>query len=324
MIGPALRPGLPVGGLVALAVLWLVWGTTWPAMRTVFLELPVWQFRTVTCVVAGGVLLALGYLEDRTRWKAPRRIWPRLVAAGLLNMTCWHVLTGFGLQIVNAGHAAIVCYTLPVWTALLGSLFCGERIGARLLVAITLGIAGVAVLLSAGLGAADGGFFGGDFFGGDFFGGDRPLGFAFVLLAAIAWAGGTLVVKHYEWGVSMNALAGWQLLIGLVPIGLIAAVSEPFVLHRASMEAALAGLYVLFVGMVMGYALWFRVVRAMPATVASIGAMMIPVIGVASGAVLLGEPFGWRELLALTLVLSAIALVLFFPARRTGETGRPG
>lgn len=308
--------GAPVGGLIALAFLWLVWGTTWPAMRTVFLELPVWQFRAVTCAVAGAVLLGLGILEDRTRWKAPRRIWPRLIVASLLNMTCWHVLTGFALQIVGAGHGAIVCYTLPVWTALLAGLFYGERIAARLAVAIALGVAGVGVLLTAGPGAS------GTWSAGEFLQGDRPLGFAFVLLAAIAWAGGTLVVKHYEWGVSMNALAGWQLLIGLVPITLIAAVSEPFVLHRASLEAALSGLYVLFVGMVMGYALWFRVVRAMPATVASIGAMMIPVIGVASGALILGEPFGWRELLALALVLSAIALVLFFPARRNGGAGR--
>ncbi len=304
--GPApSRTAVPVGGLVLLVLLWFVWGTSWPAMRTVFLELPVWQFRAVTCAVAGAVLLGLGILEDRDRWKAPRRIWPRLIVAGLLNMTCWHVLTGLALQIIGAGHAAIVCYTLPVWTALLGGLFYSERIGTRVLVAIALGVAGVVVLLSAGFAAT-----------GDWLQGDRPIGIALVLLAAITWAGGTLVVKHYEWGVSMNALAGWQLLIGLVPISLIAALSEPFVLHRASMEAALSGLYVLFVGMVMGYALWFRIVRAMPATVASIGAMMIPVIGVASGAILLGEPFGWRELLALALVLSAIALVLFVPARR--------
>ena len=308
------RTAVPLGSLVLLVFLWFVWGTTWPAMRTVFLELPVWQFRAVTCAVAGAVLLGLGILEDRSRWKAPRRIWPRLVVAALLNMTCWHIFTGLALQIVGAGHGAIVCYTLPVWTALLAGLFLGERIAARLVVAIALGIAGVGVLLSAGLAE-----------GGGWLAGERPLGFAFVLLASIAWAGGTLVVKHYEWGVSMNALAGWQLLIGLVPIFLIAALSEPFVLHRASMEAALSGLYVLFVGMVMGYALWFRVVRAMPATVASIGTMMIPAIGVASGAILLGEPFGWRELLALALVLSAIALVLFFPARRkNGKAGRAG
>lgn len=307
------RAAVPLGGLVMLVFLWMVWGTTWPAMRIVFLELPVWQFRALTCGVAGVVLLGLGIVQERNRWKVPRRIWPRLAAASFLNMTCWHVLTGFGLQIVGAGHAAIVCYTLPVWTALLAGLFFGERITARVVVAIALGIAGVVVLLSAGFGAT-----------GDLWQGERPLGFAFILLASITWAGGTLVIKHHEWNVSMNALAGWQLLIGLFPVGLIAAVSEPFVLHRASVEATLAGLYVLFVGMVMGYALWFRVVRAMPATVASIGTMMIPVIGVSSGALLLGEPFGWREVLALALVLSAIALVLLLPALKGRRTDRAG
>ncbi len=304
----------PVGGLITLVVLWLVWGTSWPAMRTVFLELPVWQFRAVSCAAAGTVLLALGYLQDRSRWKAPRRIWPRLIAAAFLNMTCWHILTGFGLQIVGAGHAVIVCYTLPVWTALLGGLFYGERIAARTMAALVLGIAGVAVLLSAGFDAP-----------GEWLRGDQPLGFAFVLLAAITWAAGTLVIKHYEWGVSMSALAGWQLLIGLVPIASIALASEPFVLHRASLEATLSGFYVIFVAMVMGYALWFRTVQSMPATIASIGTLMIPVIGLGSGALLLGEPFGWREITALALVLSAIALVLFVPARRrSGASERPG
>ena len=306
-----LRTAVPLGGLIMLVFLWMVWGTSWPAMRIVFQELPVWQFRALTCGVAGAVLLGLGILEDRSRWKAPRRIWPRLIAASFLNMTCWHVLTGFGLQIVGAGHAAIVCYTLPVWTALLAGLFLGERMTARVLVAIALGIAGVAVLLSAGFGAA-----------GDWGQGDRPLGFAFILLASVAWAGGTLVIKHHDWTLSMNALAGWQLLIGLLPIGLIAAVSEPLVLHRASVEAMLAGLYVTIVGMVMGYALWFRVVHVMPTTLASIGTMMIPVIGVASGALILGEPFGLREALALALVLSAIALVLLLPALRGGRSRR--
>lgn len=300
-----------------LGFLWMVWGTTWPAMRIVFQELPVWQFRALTCGVAGAVLLGLGILEDRRRWKAPRRIWPRLIAASLLNMTCWHVLTGFGLQFIGAGHAAIVCYTLPVWTALLAGLFLGERITARVLIAIALGIAGVAILLSAGFDTV------GDWRPGDWLQGDRPLGFAFILAASVTWAGGTLVVKHHDWNLPMNALAGWQLLIGLLPIGLIAAVSEPLVLHRASVEATLAGLYVMLIGMVMGYALWFRVVHVMPATLASIGTLMIPVIGVASGALILGEPFGWREVLALALVLAAIALVLFLPALRA-RLSRPG
>ena len=290
------RSTVPLGGIILLAILWLVWGTTWPAMRIVFTELPVWQFRAVTCGVAGLSLVILGMMQGAGDWRVPRAAWPRLILCSFLNMTCWHVLVGFGLGLIGAGHAAIVCYTLPVWTALLAGMFFGERITARVFLALLLGMAGVGVLLSSDFGAL----------------GTEPLGFVFVLAAAVTWGGGTLVFKHYTWTTNMSALAGWQLLIGLAPIAVIAALTEPFVLHQASDKAILAGLYVVVIGMVAGYALWFRVVFSMPATIASIGALMIPVIGVGSAAVMLDEPFGLREILALVFVLSAIALVIFF------------
>ena len=304
----------PLGGLIALVVLWLVWGTSWPAMRTVFLELPVWQFRAVTCAVGGIVLLGLGMMQDRGRWKAPRRIWPRLILAAFLNMTC---LAHSG-RLRPADRRRRPCRHCLLHPA-----------GVD-------GVAGRPVLRRTDLGA-DAGRPG----SGDrgcrrsavrrfrcvrrLVRGEQPLGFAFVLLAAITWAAGTLVVKHYDWGVSMNAMAGWQL----------ADRSDPDCPDRFRQRAIcaaprqpgghLAGFYVLFVAIVMGYALWFRVVQSMPVTVASIGTMMIPVIGLASGALMLGEPFGWREFLALALVLSAIALVLFFPARRqSGSMDRAG
>lgn len=294
---------VPLGGVVLLVILWLVWGTTWPAMRIVFTELPVWQFRAVTCAVAGLALLTLGMVQAPRGWQVPRAAWPRLILCSFLNMTCWHVLVGFGLGLIGAGHAAIVCYTLPVWTALLAGLFFGERITARVFIALLLGMAGVAVLLSSDFGSL----------------GTEPLGFVFVLAAAVTWGGGTLVFKHYAWTTNMSALAGWQLLIGLAPIAVIAAVTEPFVLHQASDQAIVAALYVVIIGMIAGYALWFRVVLSMPATIASIGALMIPVIGVGSAAIMLDEPFGVREILALLLVLSAIALVIFF--NRSDKTG---
>ncbi|MCY4237992.1 MAG: DMT family transporter [Rhodospirillaceae bacterium] len=300
----ATRSAIPFGAMLTLGILWLVWGTSWPAMRIVFLEIPVWQFRTVTCGVAGVILLAMGIAQDRRHWHPARTTWPRLVAAAFFNMTCWHILVGFGLQIVGAGHAAIVCYTLPIWTALLASVFLKERLSPRILVALVLGVAGVSVLLSVNMSLLE----------------NAPLGFIFLLTAAITWAAGTLIVKHYDWGIGMFALAGWQLLIGLVPIAIIATMSEPFMLHRVSTEAAVAGLYVLFVGMVVGYALWFGIVNVMSATVASIGSLMIPVIGVVSSAVLLDEPIGWRELVALVLVLSAITLVLFFRPKHQGNS----
>jgi drug/metabolite transporter (DMT)-like permease len=141
--------------------------------------------------------------------------------------------------------------------------------------------------------------------------GANPLGLAFVLMAAMSWGVGTVLIKRRRWSAGMNALAGWQLLMAALPIGLIAIATERFTLHTASNAALVSAIYILFVGVILGYALWFKVVSLFPATIASIGALVTPVIGMASSAILLNEPIGWREMVALALVLSAVAVVIF-------------
>src|SRR6185295_18338481 len=110
------------------------------------------------------------------------------------------------------------------------------------------------------------------------------------------------------------ALAGWQLLMASLPITVMALATESFTLHRASNAALISGVYILVVGVILGYAVWFKVVSLFPATVASIGSLVTPVIGMLSSAILLSEPLGWREGAALALVLSAVAIVIFKPA----------
>lgn len=291
---PISKAGASKAGFLLLVCLWFVWGTSWPAMRIVFTELPIWQFRAVSGAIAGVVLLLIA-LAVKQRWRVPRRHWGALAAAALFNMTLWQVLVGYGLLNIGAGHAAIIVYTLPVWTSILSVLFLKDAMGWRTILALIFGTAGVLVLLSSDFEKI----------------GTNPIGAGFVLGAAISWAIGTVIVKRVPWTTDLYALVGWQLLIGFIPIAAIALVSERFALHEASPQAMWAGLYVVFGGLIAGYALWFKIIELLPVTIASIGALMIPVIGVASGALLLGEPVTWIEGSALVLVLSAISLVLF-------------
>lgn len=280
-----------------LALLWLVWGTSWPAMRTVFLEMPVWQFRAVTTLLGGLALLAMARLAGGDVRPA-RSDWLPLALASVFNMTIWHVTSGYGLTMIGAGHAAVVVYTLPVWTALLSAFFLKERLTPRVFASLALGMGGVAALASNDFTAL----------------GANPMGLAFVLAAAVSWAVGTILIKRRRWSAGISALAGWQLLMAGVPIGIIALLTERFTLHQASGAAVFSAFYVLVLGTVAGYALWFKVVSLFAATTASIGALVTPVIGMASSALLLDEPVGWREVAALALVLSAVALVIFRPA----------
>lgn len=277
-----------------LLMLWLVWGTSWPAMRTVFLEVPVWQFRAFGCLVGGVALLAMARAAGG-RLVPDRADWLPLFVASIFNITVWHVTVGFGLKLIAAGHAALICYTLPVWTALLSTLFLKERITATVFVSLALGVGGIAVLASQDFTKM----------------GDNPLGLAFVLAAAMSWALGTILIKRRRWSAGMNALAGWQLLMGMAPIAIIALFTESFTMFEVSNAALLSGAYTVFVGIVIGYALWFKVVSLFTATTASIGSLVTPLIGVASSAVLLGEVVGWREIAAGAMVLAAVALVVF-------------
>ena len=280
-----------------LAALWIVWGTSWPAMRTAFLEMPVWQFRAITCGIGGAALLAIAGLSGAPV-RLPRRDWLPLALAGAFNMTVWHIASAYGLKLIGAGHAAVVCYTLPIWTALLGAFLLKDRLTPRVMLGLALGIGGIGVLASHDFAAL----------------GSDPLGLAFVLAAAVSWGVGTVLIKRRTWSAGVNALAGWQLVMAALPIGVVALATERFALHEVSGTALLCGAYILFMGVIVGYAVWFKVVSLFPATIASIGALVTPVIGMGSSALLLGEPIGWREIVALALVLSAVALVVFRPA----------
>jgi drug/metabolite transporter (DMT)-like permease len=286
------RPLLP--NFVWLVLLWLVWGTSWPAMRMVFLEMPVWQFRSITSVL-GGLALLLMAKAAGGNIRLARGDWLPLAVAGFFNITVWLVASGYGLTMIGAGHAAVVCYTLPVWTAFLSVFFMNERLTPRVIAGLVFGMGGVAVLASHNFAAL----------------GANPLGLVFVLVAAMSWGVGTVLIKRRPWSAGMNALAGWQLLMATIPIGVIAIATERFTLHTASTAALFSAVYILIGGVILGYALWFKVVSLFTATIASIGALVTPVIGMASSALILGEPIGWREMVALALVLSAVAVVIF-------------
>jgi len=281
-------------GVFLLIGLWLVWGTSWPAMRMVFTEVPVWQFRAVTCAISGLALLVIA-IATGERWRVPRRHWGVLIAAAVFNMIIWQICVGYGLSMLGAGHGAIITYTLPVWTAAISVVFLKERLTWRTALAVILGVSGVLVLLSSDFKAI----------------GTSPVGAIYLLGASIGWAIGTIIVKRVAWTVGMYTLAGWQLLISGVPMTAIALAAEPFMLHQIRGATLWAALYVTFIALIAGYALWFKIVEHFSAVIASLGSLMVPVIGVLSGALILGEHIGLIEAAALALVLTAISLVLF-------------
>lgn len=299
---PAAPGHLPPVGFLLLGGLTLFWGLNWPFMKIALGELPVWTFRSF-CLLAGGIgLLTLSRLGGRSLYVPPSQRGP-LVLCALFNVLGWHLCSGYGISLIPAGRAVIVAFTMPLWATLFGSLLLGERITQAKIIGLGLGLAGLAVLIGPDLTAL----------------GTAPLGAAFMLAAAFSWATGTVLLKRFSWTPGSGALAGWQLLIGAVVIvpGALLLDGLPEA-ERFTTPVILSTVYVILLPMLFCQWAYFEVVRLFPAALAAMGTLAIPVVGVFASALVLGEAVGWRELAALALVCSALAVVLVRPALRAG------
>lgn len=295
-------------GIIMLIGVALGWGLNWPALKTVVSEVPVWQFRAVTGIAAAVLLMAIALVMSARIWP-PARNWPPLLVASFFNVTSWFVLIAYGTWLLKAAHASILAFTMPVFAATLGILFLGERLSWARGLALLLAVGTVLVILSHDFDVLEA----------------SPWGVLITLIGAANWAIGVLVQKHTAWEIEPLALAGWQLFLGSIPIAVLALILEAFVYHEASDEVLWSSVYLVCIALVFSYFGWFTVVRIFPAVVASIGTLSVPIIGAVSSAIVLGDPFGWREIAALVMVVAAIALVFYFdkPAGSTPESGPP-
>ena len=290
------RPGY---ALLLLAGIALVWGLNWPAMKVVLAELPILVFRTICLYIAGPALLALSVVGG-TRIRLPRRELVPLCLAAFFNITCWNVLTALGLTLIGAGRASLIAFTMPVWATFLAAWVLHERLTAAKLAGLGFALAGLALLLAPQAGNL----------------GESPWGAVAVFGAALSWACGTIVMKNTRWSIPATQLTGWQLLIGGIPIVIAALIIDDFgtVLEMSTKTVLVIG-YVLVLPMIFAQWAWFRVLALLPASVASFGTLAVPVVGLLSSAILLGEKLGWTEGLALVLIVLALTLVLLTPAR---------
>ena len=291
---------LPVAGYFLLAGVSLFWGLNWPGMKIVLGEMTVWWFRAMSVGAGALGLLLIAYFSTGATHPKRAEILPLLICA-LFGIVGWHLFTGFGVSMMPAGRASIIAFTMPVWAALLSSPILGEAMTGYKVSGLALGVAGLAVLIGPDLIAVQA----------------APQGALFMLGAAVTWAIGTVLFKKFEWTSPVAALTGWQLLIGTIVITTGAIILEPVPdLTELSGTAIFALAYLFALPMVFCQWAFFKVVRLFPAAIASIGTLAVPVIGVFSSALILGEPVGWIEFAAMALICAALAVVLVLPAMR--------
>jgi drug/metabolite transporter (DMT)-like permease len=290
---------------VPIAILTLVWGCNWPVLKVGVSEIAPLTFRALTLPFAAiGMLVVAKWSGDSIA--LPRAWWGRLAWLAFFNIAGWNAFVLFGVQQLPAGRSAIIAYTMPIWATLVAMAVLHEPLNRRKVVGLVLGMMGMAVLLGDDIRHIQ----------------STPIGALLILCAAILWAIGTVLLRKWKPPIAQNTLSGWMMLMGWLPI----AVAAPFFeTHPASYLLHLSGtswfaiLYNVFLAGTLAHWAWFTLARTLPVAVSSLSSLPVPVVGVISGMIFLGERPGASEFIALALVIGSLFAVLLPPADKRKE-----
>ena len=278
-------------GISYLLIASVVWGLNWPLIKFLLSELPPLSARAIAGVIGAAVTIGFAAMRGETLIP-PTNGLPRLLIAAALNYTAWTALTALSLIWLHASEAVIISYTLPIWTALLARPLLGERLTFARAVGMALGLSGVTLLV---LVQPEGS------------GWTRLLGAALALSASMLFGLGAVLSKLTPLLMPPVAAVGWQIGLGTVPLLLGMSIERPSLAAidvRGWLALTASGALALGVG----YIAWFGALQRLPASVVTIGSLLVPMIGVSTSGILLGEPLGLRECSALALTLSGVVI----------------
>lgn len=285
-----------IGARLMLVILCLVWGITWPVMKIALNEIPPLSMRAATAAISALTMFIICLVRRRSFRIPDTRTWAHIFVMSLLNIVAFSLLSAYAQIASDTSRVAILTYTMPVWTVLLAWATLGERLTRVQAIAVALSIAGLAILIYP------------------LARGSLPLGTLFAIVAGLSWAAGTVYVKWADIKADPLGVTSWQLTFAFLVIAAFLVLFE----GRLDLEAAHAGalfatVFTGIAGSAVAYALWFEIVRRLPAATASLGALGSPAIGVVSSILILGERPTAADAAGFALILAASACVVLGP-----------
>lgn len=270
---------------LALAALAGVWGYSWVAMKVATRDGSPLLVAALRAAVGAAALLL--YLPLARRSLRPTPFLPTLVY-GLLQTAGFTLLATLAVSMGGVGKTAILAYTMPFWLALLAWRFLGERLRGATWGAFALAAAGLGLVVTP-LGASN-------------------RANALAVAAGLVWAASAVWVVRAlaRERQDLLALTAWQMVWGALALGAIAALVPIHVRWTPSFLWAIA-----FLGVgasALAWSLWLFVLSRLPAGVAGLGSLTVPVVGLVLAAAQLGELPSGRELAGIACIVAALAI----------------
>ena len=294
-----------------LVLLTLVWGLNWPVMKLGVSGTPAQPhtyppltFRALS-MLGGLPVLAAALVLMKVSLRLPRDQIGALLRLALTNMMVWHVVIISALPHLSSGRAAILGYTMPIFSAMWGMAVFGDRLSLRQWLGVAAAALGVVLLLAHEFGRLSG----------------APWAATAALVAACAWAYGTHRLRRTTMPVPLLAIGFWMTAATAVLMSALALVLEssrwqpPTGIVWASIVYNAIGVFA------FAHVAWFYLARTLPPVASTLSVMLIPVLGTFSGALWLGEALHWQDYAAVLLMVAAIASVVMPPRAASAGVG---
>ena len=280
-------------GSLCLGVTAFGWALNWPLMKILLQQWPPLFSRGLAGVVSALILFSIAKARGQAL-DVPRDAMPRLLFASFTNVFAWMGFGTVAMKFMPVGEGALIVYTMPIWATLLAWPLAGMRPKLADIAALVLGVGGIAVLLGGNGFSLDSG---------------RITGIVLLFSAAILFAIGN-ILNRVPLPMPPLVVVAWQVGLGCLVMLILGVAFE-----RPDYGALTAGglacqIYMTVVPMGICYLTWFETLRRLPPASASTGMLLVPLIGVISAALILGEPLGLREVVAMALVLGGVTLAL--------------
>lgn len=294
-------------------VVWLllcvIWGSTWLFIKIGLNDLPPVSFAGIRFVIASLILLSIVFMRGRP---LPRdaRDWILMAATGVLGFGFNYGLLFWGEQYIPSGLAALLQTTIPAFGLLIAHFHLpSERLTLAKVLGVALGVFGVGVIFSNQLSVE----------------GPRALwGSAAIVAGAFAAAYSNVLVKARGGHIDPAMLAAGQMSFGLVPLLIVGILAEGNPLNFRWTPLALVSLfYLVLVGSVVAFLLYYWLVRNMEVTKTMMISLVTPLVAVVLGMLVLDEKLSWRTVLGGACIMSGIGLIVLRRIREQGRRAKP-
>jgi drug/metabolite transporter (DMT)-like permease len=293
-----------------LLLLGVVWGVHWPVSKIGLEDLPPFTYGAFR--VATGLAVIVAFLAVRRGLRFPARgDVPIILSVGLGQMAAGIALMNLALQETAAGRSSILVYTMPLWVAAFQFSTLRAR-GLWPVAGLALGLAGIVILLNPQA--------------IDWRSSGQLLGSGALLLSAALWAVTTIHVRRHGWIGTPLSLMPWQLLIALVPLVAAALILESGRAIHWPPSAIAAVLYSGPLATALAFWLSQSISRSLSPLSATMGFLAVPVVGLVSSSIILGEPLTVLDLIGAAITFLGIVVVSLATApgdRTTAANAEP-